>query len=77
VFDLVVKGWIKVNNHDNYERMFHRYYSKYRMCVANGLSVNTELFKNNLMYEDWKRFIQTNYLDNPMMKDEILEFKFN
>jgi len=77
VFDLVVKGWIKVNDPDNYERMFHRYYSKYRLYVKNGLSVNTELFRNNFMYEDWKRFIRTNYLDNPMMKDEILEYKFN
>lgn len=77
VFDLVVKGWIKVNDPDNYERMLHRFFFKFRLYTKNGLSVNTELFKNNLMYEDWKRFIQTNYLDNPMMKDEILEFKFN
>lgn len=77
VFDLKVKGWIKVNDPENYERMFHRYFSKYRLYIKNGLSVTTELFKNNMMYEEWKRFIKTNYIDNPMMKDEILEYKFN
>jgi hypothetical protein len=77
VFDLVVKGWIKVNDPENYERMIHRYFFKHRLYTKNGLSVNTELFNNGLVYENWKNFIKVNYIDNPMMKDEILEYKFN
>ena len=77
VFNLVVKGWIKVNDPENYERMFHRYFHKYRLYVKNGLSVNTELFNNSLLYDNWKNFINVNYINNSMMKNEIIEYKFN
>jgi hypothetical protein len=77
VFDLVVKGWIKVNDPENYERMLHRFFFKFRLYTKNGLSVNTELFNNSLVYEAWKNFIKVNYIDNPMMKNEIIDYKFN
>jgi hypothetical protein len=77
VFDLKIKGWVKVNDPENYERMFHRYFHKFRLYPKNGLSVTTELFNSSLVYEFWKNFILTNYINNPHMKNEIFEYKFD
>jgi len=77
VFSLKVKGWIKVKNYGEVEKMFHNYFNKYRLYKDNfGINVDTELFKVNNFYDMWKTFIKVNYLDNPNMKDEIIEYHF-
>jgi hypothetical protein len=77
VFNLKVKGWIKVRNYGAVEKMFHNYFNKYRLYKDNfGINVDTELFKVNNFYDMWKTFIKVNYLDNPNMKDEIMECYF-
>ena len=77
VFKLKVKGWIRVKQYDEVERLFHYYFNKYRLYGKNfDLNVDTELFKTNLdLYELWKDFIKINYLDNPNMKSDIIDFK--
>jgi hypothetical protein len=79
VFNLKVKGWIKVKNHKEVERMFHKFFNKYRLYSKGyfDLKVDTELFKtDHNLYEMWKHFIKVNYLDNQFMKNEIIDYKF-
>ena len=78
VFNLKLKGWIRVKNYKAVEKMFHNYFNNCRLYKCNfGINVNTELFKtNDDLYDMWKTFIKVNYLDNPIMKDEIIEYQF-
>lgn len=78
VFNLKLKGWIMVKNYKEVEKMFHNYFNGYRLYKGNfGINVNTELFKtNDDLYEMWKRFITVNYINNPIMKDEVIEYNF-
>jgi hypothetical protein len=77
VFNLKTKAWVKVNNPLQFEKMLHLYFQKYRMDSKNGLEVDTELFKTDFdLFELWKNFIVFNYLNNPIMKNEILDYKF-
>jgi len=77
LFDLKTKGWVKTNNPYKLERLFHLYYERYRLSTKNGLKVDTELFQTEHdLYGKWVDFINLNYLNNPIMKDEILDYKF-
>lgn len=77
LFNLKTKGWVKTNNPYKLERLFHLYYERYRLSTKNGLKVDTELFQTEHdLYGKWVDFINLNYLNNPIMKDEILEYKF-
>jgi hypothetical protein len=78
VFKLEVKGWIRVKQYGEVEKLFHSYFNKYRLYKDNfGLNVSTELFKTNFeLFDVWKNFIKLNYLDNPLMKGEIVDYKF-
>jgi hypothetical protein len=78
VFKLQVKGWIRVKQYGEVEKMFHSYFNKYRLHKENfDLNVSTELFKTNFdLFDIWKNFIKLNYLDNPLMKSDIIDYKF-
>ena len=77
VFNLKTTGWVKVSKPYQFEKMLHLYLQQYRMDSKNGLEVDTELFKTDFdLYELWKNFIKLNYLNNPIMKNEILDYKF-
>lgn len=77
LFNLKTKGWVKTNNPYKLERLFHLYYERYRLSTKNGLKVDTELFQTEHdLYAKWVDFINLNYISNPIMKDEILEYKF-
>jgi hypothetical protein len=78
VFNLKVNGWIRVRNYGSVEKMFHNFFNKYRLYKGNfNLKVDTELFKtNDNLYEMWVSFIKVNYLNNPLMKDEIVDYHF-
>jgi hypothetical protein len=78
VFKLKEIGWVKIKNYDEVEKIFHSYFCKYRLYKNNLIvNVDTELFKtNHNFYDMWKQFIITNYMDNPIMKKEVLDFKF-
>ena len=78
VFNLKVKGWIMVRNYGAVEKMFHNFFNKYRLYKDNfGINVDTELFKtDNDLYKMWVSFIKVNYIENPLMKGEIIEHHF-
>ena len=78
LFSLKTLGWVKVKEPYKLEKLFHTYYQEFRLSRKNGLEVDTELFitENNL-YDMWKKFIKTNYLDDDVMKKEILEYNFS
>jgi hypothetical protein len=77
-FKLKVKGYIVVKNCKKVETMFHNYFNQYRLYPDNSsIKIRTELFDTDFdLYELWKNFIIINYLNNPIMKNEILEYKF-
>ena len=78
VFKLEVKGWIRVKKYNEVEELLHRFFNKYRLYKKNyGINVDTELFKTDVDFFDvWKNFIKINYLDNPIMKSDIIDYKF-
>lgn len=77
LFDLKTKGWVKTTNPYKLERLFHLYYERFRLSSKNGLKVDTELFQTEHdLYQKWVDFVKVNYLENPMMKGEIIDYSF-
>ena len=77
VFNLKTIGWVKVKDPYKFEKLFHTFYQDFRLSRKNGLQVDTELFQTEKnLYDMWKKFIKTNYLDDENMKNEIMEYNF-